>query len=109
MGYTLTVKDPAEKEPVSSSSASGVTSASSGKEDSASRKPELKPAGTGSASESTPESKPQSSLQSSGEDGAEEKELVSEKRGMPWWGILLTAMGASGAGAAAVLLVKKRK
>lgn len=109
MGYTLTVKDPAEKEPVSSSSASGVTSASSGKEDSASRKPELKPAGTGSASESTPESKPQSTPQSSGEDGTEEKEPVSEKRGMPWWGILLTAMGASGAGAAAVLLVKKRK
>lgn len=124
MGYTLTVKESEEKEPVNSSSAdvsgaeptsshsaaaSGTEQASSDKEDLSGRKPELKPAGTGSESESARESQQESSPENSGMSGTDIKASVGEKQELPWWMLLLTAMGAAGAGVAAVLLAKKRK
>ena len=119
--YALKVKDPKAQSASSAvssaasssapssaaSSAPSDTDAASGESTSASRKPTLKPAGTGTASSTPTETAPTESNMQQPESGSAVTDSVAT--GLPWWIVLLIAIGAAGAGVGAVLLINRKK
>lgn len=109
--YTLKVTDP--KAQTASSTASSTPAdpdESAGEAPSSSHKPTLKPAGTGTTSSTPTATDPSESNLQQPESGTAATDTVTTgaTTGLPWWSVLLIAIGAAGAGVGAVLLINRK-